>query len=337
MVKALIMAGGIGERLWPLSTRKRPKQFHSFGDSKPLVIQTMERLKTLVDEVHIITTKEQINIFNQMIGKEEEEKITLLTEPFGKNTAPAIALGSLYYEPGDIMVIFPSDHIIRDLESFRRTITRAIEEAVESDALITIGITPTRPHTGYGYIERGESHNPERGSYRVKRFHEKPDFKKAQEYLKAGNFYWNSGMFIWRKEVFDRALRLHLPEIYHGLEELKAKAKSLEEVYENFPSVSIDYGIMEKADNVLVIPGNFYWNDVGSWDSVYELEEKDASGNVIRGEFVLHDVKNSLLFNTTYRSVRIASVEDAILVVTDEGILLCHRGDSQKVRELLKY
>lgn len=334
MVKALIMAGGIGERLWPLSTKKKPKQFHNFGDSIPLIVQTMNRLRGLVDNIYIITTHEQKDIFNQMI--KEIEPDNLLIEPFGRNTAPAIALASMYFDPEDIMVVLPSDHIIRDLESFQKTIKDAVYEARTKDVLVTIGITPTSPHTGYGYIERGEVFSIKRNSFRVRKFHEKPAFELAQKYLRSGNYYWNSGMFIWRTEVFQKALKKFLPDVYIGLKGVFSGKNSIEEIYKGFPSLSIDYGIMEKADNTLVIPGNFYWNDVGSWDSVYELEEKDTKGNVIKGKFVLHDVKNSLLFNMTERSVRISSVEDIIFVVTSEGTLLCHRGESQKVRELLK-
>ena len=334
VVKALIMAGGIGERLWPLSTKKKPKQFHAFGDSMPLIVQTIERLKGLVDVVYIITTSEQRDIFNLMI-KDIDMK-NLLVEPFGRNTAPAIALGSMYFNPQDVMVVLPSDHIIRDLESFQKVIRDAICEAQVNDVLVTIGITPTSPHTGYGYIERGEVFSIERNSFRVRKFHEKPIFEKAQKYLRSGNYYWNSGMFIWRKEVFQRALEKYLPEVHRGLERVQRGEKTVKEVYETFPSISIDYGIMERADNTLVIPGNFYWNDVGSWDSVYDLEEKDANGNAVKGKFVLHEVKNSLLFNMTEKSVRISSVEDIIFVATSEGTLLCHRGESQKVRELLK-
>ncbi|OAA30400.1 mannose-1-phosphate guanyltransferase [Kosmotoga arenicorallina S304] len=334
MVKALIMAGGIGERLWPLSTKKMPKQFHAFGDSMPLIVQTMNRLRGLADRVYIITTFEQRDIFNQLIKEIELE--SLLVEPFGRNTAPAIALASMYFDPKDVMVVLPSDHIIRDLESFQKIIWDAIREAQTHDVLVTIGITPTSPHTGYGYIERGKAFTVKRNSFCVKKFHEKPAFELAQKYLRSGNYYWNSGMFIWRTEVFQKALEKFLPDVYNGLKRAFDGENSIEEVYKGFQSISIDYGIMEKANNALVIPSNFYWNDVGSWDSVYELEEKDTNGNVIKGKFVLHDVKNSLLFNMTERSVRISSVEDIIFVVTSEGTLLCHRGESQKVRELLK-
>ncbi|WP_235599723.1 MULTISPECIES: mannose-1-phosphate guanylyltransferase [Kosmotoga] len=334
LIIAVIMAGGIGERLWPLSTRKKPKQFHIFGAEKTLIELTVERAQAFADKIYIVTTREQKALFTNYLPNFPQQNI--LIEPFRRNTAPAIALGCLHASDEDIIVVLPSDHIIRDKETFERTMNSAIKEASKNNILVTIGITPNSPHTGYGYIERGETFNSETGSFTVKKFHEKPSFDVAQRYVKDGRFYWNSGMFVWKKSSFDKALASHLKDINSAMKEIKNDYSKLESVYKGMPNISVDYGIMEKADNVIVIPANFYWNDVGSWDSVYDLEEKDENGNVVKGNFILHNVRNSLLVNTTQRNIGISHVEDMIVVVSNEGTLLCHRGETQYVREITK-
>lgn len=334
MIIAVIMAGGIGERLWPLSTRKKPKQFHAFGTEKTLIELTVERAQAFADKIYIVTTREQKPLFTHYLPNFPQQNI--LIEPFRRNTAPAIALGCSHASEEDIIVVLPSDHIIRDKEAFERTMDFAIKEASKNDVLVTIGIAPNSPHTGYGYIERGDIFNSETGSFTVKKFHEKPSFDVAQRYLKDGRFYWNSGMFVWKKSSFDKVLASHLGDVYLAMKKIGNDYSKLESVYKGMPNISVDYGIMEKADNVIVIPASFYWNDVGSWDSVYALEEKDENGNVVKGKFILHDVRNSLLVNTTPRNIGISRVENMIVVISDEGTLLCHRGETQHVREITK-
>ncbi len=334
MVKALIMAGGAGERLWPLSSSKKPKQFHAFGTEKSMVKETFERLGDLVDEMFVVLTEEQYPLFIYYLPDFPRDNIVV--EPVGRNTALAIAVGSTRFDDDDVMVVLPSDHVIRDLEEFHKTLRTAINEAQKEDVLITIGITPSRPHTGYGYLERGEKWSQKANSYKVKKFHEKPDFEQAQTYFKTGGYYWNSGMFVWRKKVFEKALALHLKPVYKSMLEIEDDPQALQSVYEKMPGVSIDYGVMEKADNVVVIPASFYWNDIGSWDSVYELEDKDKHGNVIKGKFTLNQVRNSLLINVTDRIIGLSMLENVIVVSSDYGTLVCARGESQTIREIVK-
>ena len=334
MVKALIMAGGIGERLWPLSTREKPKQFHAFGSENSMIEETIKRLKNFVDDVLIVSTKEQLELFRELLPDFPGENLIL--EPFGRNTAPAIALGSLSYDDDDIMVVVPSDHLIRDPEKYEATMREAIREAEENPVLITIGINPTRPDTGYGYIERGRIFDRGAGSYTVESFHEKPSLRIAENYLERGGFYWNSGMFVWKKSTFITALATHLPEVYRGLTKVCAEPAELERVYEALPKISIDYGIMEKADNTVVIPGYFYWNDIGSWDSVYDLEEKDGAGNVVKGPFIINNVSNSLLINTTETPLGLSDIENSVVISSKNGTLICERGRTQNVREITK-
>jgi mannose-1-phosphate guanylyltransferase len=334
MVKSLIMAGGAGERLWPLSSSKKPKQFHAFGTEKSMVEETLDRLGDLVDEMYVVLTEEQYQLFIYYLPDFPKENI--IVEPVGRNTAPAIAVGSLKFDDDDIMVVLPSDHVIRNIEEFHKTLRTAINEARKEDVLITIGITPSYPHTGYGYLERGEKWSQKSNSYKVRRFHEKPDFEQAQAYFKTGGYYWNSGMFVWRKKVFEQALAVNLAPVYKCMLQIEDDPESLNTVYEKMPGVSIDYGVMEKADNVVVIPASFYWNDIGSWDSVYDLEDKDKRGNVVKGRFILNQVRNSLLINVSDRIVGLSMLENVIVISSDNGTLICARGESQTTKEIVR-
>lgn len=334
MVKTLIMAGGMGERLWPVSVKKRPKQFHGFGSSLTMIEDTVERMGKVTDEVFIITTGDQFPLIRYYIPHFPVENV--IFEPMGRNTAPAIALGSTRFEADDIMIVVPSDHIIRDEETFVRTLKTAISCAEKSDVLVTIGITPTSPNTGYGYIERGNSLSDTEEVFAVKKFHEKPDYETAQHYFQSGKYLWNSGMFVWRKRVFDRELAEHLPDLHGAMEKLARDPSKIDEIYEKLPKISIDYGLMEKSSRVNVVPASFYWNDIGSWDAVYDLMHKDNNGNAISGDFSLYSVKNCLLINHTKNSVGIADLEGYIVVVSHEGTLVCRRGESQNIKEIIK-
>jgi mannose-1-phosphate guanylyltransferase len=332
MVKALIMAGGIGERLWPISTDKKPKHFHSFVGDSPLIEDTIDRLSKIVDDFVIVTTDSQLPLFKRYLPQIPTKKI--ITEPFGRNTAPAIALGSIYFNEDDIMLIVPADHVIKEENNYLETMNHAVEIAKTEDFLITIGIVPKSAHTGYGYIERGSSFDDI--SYMVNRFHEKPDKKTATEYLSSKRFYWNSGMFVWKKSVFTNKLARYLKNIYDGINKITHDPSSKESVYRSFPKVSIDNGLMEKSDSIVVVESNFYWNDVGCWDSIYEINNPDDSGNVIKGSFETNNVKNSLLINETVQIIGISDIESAVYVHSDNGTLLCKLGKTQNIRKLFK-
>ncbi len=333
MVKTLIMAGGIGERLWPVSVKKRPKQFHKFGSNKTMIEETIERMEELTDETIIITTREQYPLMQYYLPLFPSENV--IFEPMRRNTAPAIALGSSRFSPEDTMVIVPADHVIRDKENFLKTLRTAIRFAESHESLVTIGITPTHPYTGYGYIERGNVVDENDEVYAVKKFHEKPDYETAQQYFRSGRFLWNSGMFVWRKSVFDSELSENFPDLFSVICEIKDRPEEIEEVYERLPKISIDYGLMERSSRVVTVQGNFYWNDIGSWDAVYDLLIKDKNGNAIEGEFSTREVKNCLLINHTQKKLAISGIDGYILVASSEGTLLCKRGESQEIKEII--
>ncbi|MEA2065710.1 MAG: mannose-1-phosphate guanylyltransferase [Thermotogota bacterium] len=332
MIKALIMAGGIGERLWPLSTKKKPKHFHSFNTDTSLIEETINRLSKIADDFLIVTTVKQLPLFKQYLPKITMEKI--ITEPFVRDTAPAIALGSIYFDDDDIMIVVPADHVIKNEASYLKTMKHAVELAKSKDFLITIGIVPKSAHTGYGYIERGSSVDDI--SYMVNRFHEKPDRKTATEYLASKRFYWNSGMFVWKKSVFTNKLARYLKNIHDGINKITHNPSSKENVYRSFPKVSIDNGLMEKSAGIVVVESNFYWNDVGCWDSIYEINDPDDNGNVIKGSFETNNVKNSLLINETDQIIGISDIESSVYVHSGNGTLLCKLGKTQNIRRLFK-
>lgn len=333
VVKTLIMAGGIGERLWPVSVRKRPKQFQKFGSKKTMIEETIERMEKLTDEIIIITTREQFPLMQYYLPLFPSDNV--IFEPMRRNTAPAIALGSSRFAAEDIMVIVPADHVIRDEESFLKTLRKAIEYAESNESLVTIGITPTRPYTGYGYIERGNVVSADKEVYSVKKFHEKPDYETAQRYFQSGKFLWNSGMFVWRKKIFDSELSTNFPDLFSAISEIEEKPEDIEKIYERLPKISIDYGLMERSTKVATVPANFYWNDIGSWDAVYDLLLKDKNGNAVEGEFSLRDVKNCLLINHTQKKLAVSRIENYIVVASSEGTLVCRRGESQEIKEII--
>ncbi|MFO7882786.1 MAG: mannose-1-phosphate guanylyltransferase [Kosmotogaceae bacterium] len=332
MVKALIMAGGIGKRLWPLSTKKKPKHFHRFNTNSSLIEDTINRLSKIVDDFLIVTTSNQLPLFERHLPKIPTEKI--ITEPFGRNTAPAIALGSNYFDDDDIMIVVPSDHVIKNEASYLKTMKYSVELAKSKDFLITIGIVPKSAHTGYGYIERGST--IDNSCYMVNKFHEKPDKKTANEYLISKRFYWNSGMFVWKKSIFKNKLVHYLKDIHDGIEKISREPDAKESVYHSFPKISIDNGLLEKSDDIVVVESSFYWNDVGCWDSIYEINTPDHNGNVINGSFDINNVKNSLLINETNHTIGISDIDSAVYVHSEDGTLLCKLGKTQNIRKLFK-
>ncbi len=272
-------------------------------------------------------------------------KSNIFTEPVGRNTAPSLAVAAaLASRAGDDapMLCCPADHIIGDEEEFEKLALSASDLAAERDVLMTFGIEPTYPATGYGYIEAGESvaELEGRSFHRVGKFHEKPDISRAKGYLEKGSFYWNSGIFVWRPSVFIAAWERHVPD---GVEPLREIAASLgtsseraivEEAYPRMPSISVDYAILEKADNVLVAPADLAWNDVGSWDALFDLLPAKRSGNIEKGYVKQIESKGNLFFNPDGVTVAIG-IEDLIIVAREGTVLVCRRGESQRVRELI--
>ena len=344
---AVIMAGGVGTRFWPRSRQKRPKQFLSIFDSRTLVQATVNRLSPLIpkEKTFFVLNPQQKALLQEQLPDIPEQNIIL--EPFGKNTAPCIGLAAIHLSTIDadaVMAVLPSDHLIRDEETFRSALKIAGQIAEERNALVTIGITPGRPATGYGYVQHNEKVLEKDGIsvHKVKTFAEKPNYETAVRFLESGDFLWNSGMFIWKVSTILQELQTHLPEMHSGLMQLREfigtdrYEKELEKFYRQIRSISIDYGVMEKAQNVYVVKCDFGWNDVGSWEEVYKLAEKDKHGNAIAGNGLAIASKNSYVYSDN-ELVALLGVEDLIVVKADNAILVCHRDKAQEVKDLVEY
>ena len=285
----VIMAGGVGSRFWPSSKKEKPKQLIRIFGENTMIQDTVDRLDGFVkkENIYVITNELQKPRVVEQLDDVPEENI--IAEPFGKNTAACIGLASILIHKKSknaITIILPADHLIKDKKEFQETIDRAAKFAESSDSLVTIGIKPTRPETGYGYIQFIDDEVAE-GIYKVQTFAEKPNISTAKRFIESGDFLWNSGMFIWKTEVILNEISIYLPELYEGLLNIESAigAETFKEVltnvYGQLINVSIDYGIMEKSSKVYLTKGEFSWSDVGSWEEVYQLSDKDEDGNAI--------------------------------------------------------
>jgi mannose-1-phosphate guanylyltransferase len=349
-VFAVIMAGGVGSRFWPRSREKSPKQLLEIIGRGTMIQNTVHRLEQIVDprDILIVTNRVQKPLIIKQLPHFPDENI--LAEPMGRNTAPCIGLAAMAirrHDPRAVMVVSPADHLIQDVEEFTRVMHVAIDTADSSESLLTIGIHPTHPETGYGYIQtflEDGDHNPyfSRGVLRVKTFAEKPNLQTAERFLASGDFLWNSGMFVWRVDVILRQIELLLPELYAELTKIDRAMGTpqhqavLEMAYGLMRGISIDYGVMEKAGAVYVIPGKFGWSDIGSWDEVYRVSGKDDNGNCITGKVIQKDTSTSLVFSPG-KLVATIGVSDLIIINTDDALLICKRGRSQDVKEISDY
>ncbi len=343
-IHAVIMAGGKGERLWPVSKPGMPKQLHSFGTDRSLLRSTFERLAGITgsSNIYIVTNAE-------IAGKIQEQLPELppgniLVEPVGRNTAPCVAYAALHIakkDPEAVMAVFPADHLIGSGAGFHGAISFGIN-ALGSwpDTLITLGMVPDHPETGYGYIAPGNiiDHKGDFSLHHVLTFKEKPDAATAQEYIDKG-FLWNAGMFIWRVQAILNAFKAHMPKMYGQLMSMGVHGEiteaELREFYETVEPVSIDYGIMEKTNAAGVIPAEFGWDDIGSWDALGKILPNDESGNAIKGDALLEDSKNNVVWSTGKRIVLIG-VEDFVVVEAEDSILVCPRNKSQQVSKIAK-
>ncbi|WP_369715828.1 mannose-1-phosphate guanylyltransferase [Leptotrichia alba] len=346
MTSIVIMAGGKGERFWPKSRINLPKQFLSLtDDGKSMIQHTVERVKSLVDieNVYVVTNEMYKNLVLEHIPDIPKENIII--EPVAKNTAPCIGLAAMHIVKKNInskMIILPSDHLIKFNEVFIDTLKIALDVVEKGDNLATIGITPNYPETGYGYINftKGESFKDSANIYEVLRFVEKPNLEKAKEYLTSGQYLWNSGMFVWKASTILKNFKEYLPEIYEGLQKIgeSINTRKYEEVlkkeFSNLPSESIDYGIMEKAKNIYVIPGNFGWDDVGSWLSLERINKTNQDGNVISGNVISIKTKNSIIQGNE-KLIATIGLEDIVIVDTDDVTLICHKDNTQEVKEII--
>lgn len=334
-LKIIILAGGGGTRLFPLSRTSFPKQFLQLGDEQSLLAQTVKRFLPLVQpaDVIIVTNQEYLHHVKNELALCGAKDAHVLLEPVGRNTAPAIGLAVRYCidklgaAEDEILFVSPADHVIRPNEVFTDAVRQASAEAAQG-RIVTFGIKPNSPETGYGYIQAGE---PCGQGLIVKSFREKPDRITAEGYLAAGNYYWNSGMFGFALRVFLEELERFQPAIYSLLQENYA---TVLQRFADMPSISVDYAIAEKSSRVLTIPLSAYWNDIGSWDAIYDVLGKDVRGNALSGDCLPIDCANSLIMSHS-RLIAGIGLEDLLVVETDDVILVAKRGESQKVKTLV--
>jgi len=345
---AVIMAGGKGARFWPRSREKKPKHLLDIISEKTIIQETVERIRPLVTPENILVVTGRKHARTLMRQLPEIPARNIIIEPQGKNTAACIGLAALHIRkmvPDDVMVVLPSDHAIADSQKYLDLISAAIKVASRENGLVTIGIKPSSVQTGFGYIESkdlfGKINNED--VFRVRSIREKPDFKKAQEFVQSGNFYWNSGMFIWKTSVILEEISRRLQSLHAGLMKIDQALGSADEaatvarVYRQLDSISIDYGVMEKADNVFIIPGDFGWSDVGSWDAVQEISPQDDKGNVAcrDSQAIFEDSEGSLVYNPG-RLTALVGVRDLLIVETKDALLICKRGRSQDVKKIVE-
>jgi len=341
---AVIMAGGAGTRLWPLSRAGRPKQLLRLFEGKSLLRHAFERLRAVFDpeRIFIITVAAHLEAVAEDLPELPADN--LIGEPVGRDTANAIGLATAILrknDPDAVVGIFTADHIIRPVEVFADCIRRGYAAAeADAEALVTFGIKPTFPHTGLGYIQRGGELAD--GLYRVEQFKEKPDLATAREYVDSGRYYWNSGMFVWRAETVLAELRRHLPDSYEKLSRIAAdwpspRGKELaDELYPTLQKISIDYAVMEKAAKVLVVEMPCEWQDVGSFIALESLYEADQHGNIAAAaaKFIEIDATGNIVVSEDEHLIAAIGVEDLIIVRTPDATLICRKADAQRIRNM---
>lgn len=333
-VRPVILSGGSGTRLWPLSRETRPKQFIELL-GEPLFAQALARLEDVAGVAGplIVTGVSHLDLVSSALADAGIEPFLVLSEPEGRNTAPATVAAALTVNPDEILVVLPSDHLIADRDGFTRSVETAVRFAA-SGHLVTFGVVPHRPETGYGYIEVGEDLD---GASRVVRFIEKPDRTRAREFVAGSRHLWNSGMFVFQASALLEEARRFIPEIVSGVEEALVgsggRAHSLGPAFARVESISIDHAVMERTEGAVVVPIDVGWNDVGSWQSMWEIAEKDGDDNVLIGDVMADEVSGSYIRSTT-RRVGVAGVRGIVVVETDDAILVVGRDHTQLVRGL---
>ena len=342
----LIMAGGAGTRFWPRSKTAKPKQYLNIVDDDSLLQSTIKRFSTFTetDNIYIVSGKNQADVLEEQTTMLPQKN--LIYEPVGKNTLPCIGLAAMFAEkenPEGIMVVAPSDHLIENDTIFKDTVLAAAKIADEKDGIVTIGITPNYPATGYGYVKTAINitGSEKIKQFKVERFVEKPDEKTAAGYLKQGGFYWNSGLFIFKISVFLDSVKQFAPELYSDLRQIQATLgtptfnQTLDTIYRAVKSISVDYGIMEHAKNIYLVEGNFGWNDLGGWESVYQISEKDENGNAADGDSIFLNSKNSYIYSEK-GLVTLVGLDDVIVVQDGNTTLVCKRENAEDVKKIVE-
>jgi len=343
---ALILAGGSGERFWPLSRRARPKQLLRLVSDKTLLEETIARLEDLIprERILILTNVEQERAVRDLLGDFPKENI--VAEPAKRDTAAAVALGTGWVAARDhaaTMVTLPADHVIADRKAFQETIRTAATAAEETGALVTIGIKPTWACPGFGYIEQGKPVQLRDGSdqiavHHVVRFREKPNIDLAESFLRKGNFRWNAGMFVWSVPSVLSEFNRHAPELADFISQIRAPGEfdnALRERFSKLPRISFDYAIMEKADRALVVEAAFDWDDVGSWLAVARYFKKDEQGNAANCNLTALDATNNIVFDQDGTNIALLGVHNLIVVRTKDAVLVCHRHQAEKIKDLI--
>lgn len=342
----VIMAGGVGSRFWPMSTAEKPKQFIDvLGIGKSLLQLTVERFKTLVDaeNIWVVTNKTYADTVAEQLPDMPRNHI--LCEPCRRNTAPCIAYVSWRIkskDPKANIVVSPSDHIVMDVAEFQRVITECLKFTAESDAIVTLGMKPTRPETGYGYIEANLSANSLRNKeiFRVDSFREKPDQETAKQYIAKNNYFWNAGIFIWNVSTIVNAFRMYQPsisKIFEGMLSVYGTEKEQETIDRLFPEckdISVDYAIMEKAEEIFVYPADFGWSDLGTWGSLQQQTKKDLYGNACIGQDInLFETHNCMIHTTQEKKVVIQGLDGYIVAENNDTLLICKLSEEQRIKQ----
>ena len=345
-IRAVIMAGGAGTRFWPLSRKKKPKQFLPIVSDKTMIEETVHRLLAKVpsNNIYTIANLEQTQAITGLLPDIPEEN--LLVEPQGRNTAPSLMLAtaSIYLQnPKAVLAALPADHLIKDPSLFLKKLEAGAAAAVKGENLITFGIPPSYPETGYGYI-RFSPEKPidflDEPFFPVQEFKEKPEYEQAKNFLEEGNYFWNSGMFLWQADIFVQKLEKHAPSMFIHWQKILDALKNKDEaqiasIFEEIPSISIDYALMEKAEGVLMGKGTFGWSDVGAWSSLADIWPRDKQGNTLRGESIILDSQNCLLYNPL-KLTALIGVKNIIVVDTEDALLITQKNMDQKVKEVVE-
>ncbi len=341
----VILSGGSGTRLWPVSRKTHPKQFWPLVSEVSMLQETCNRTRSLAEADPIVVCNEEHRFFvAQQLHEAGYRKAAILLEPIGRNTAPAAAVAALHARNGDrdpVLLILPADHVIRDIEAFGRAVAEG-QALAEAGHLVTFGIVPEYPETGYGYIQAGRRLDQNGSALRIDRFVEKPDLATAGMYVKSGDYFWNSGMFMFRASAYLDELEKQRPEMVEACREACARARRdldfirlNKEAFSRSPSDSIDYAVMEHTNRGVVIPIEAGWSDVGSWSALWEIGDKDENGNVIQGDVVALDCKDNLL-RSDGRLLAALGVRDLVVVDTPDVVLVAHRSQAQRVKELVE-
>lgn len=344
---AVVMAGGSGTRLWPLSTKERPKQFLALN-KRSLIQETVARLAPLFsyEGIYIVTVREQRALIREHLPGIPSGNV--IEEPLPRNTAPCIGLVAILLkqiDPAAVMVALPADHFIENEERFRQALTLGMKVA-QDGYLVTLGIIPNRPATGYGYIkiDSGQGIISSLGvlsACHVERFVEKPSLERAKDFLDTGEYYWNSGIFIWKVERILEEIARHMPELFRGLKEIEAHWRMPEldrvisEIYSELEAISIDHGVLERAGKLALIPVEMGWSDLGDWNSLSSVFRKDKGGNVIRAKHVGIDLKDSIIFSSQDKLIATIGLENVVIVDTPEALLVMDRTRAQEVKDII--